>query len=59
MLLEGLFSMFTWAEMVEKVLNNEQEPLGMLGWQIWEGCLEFACRAVVSMVLRAVVCDGY
>lgn len=43
--------MFTSAEMVEKVLNNEQEPLGMLGWQIWEVCLEFACRAVV--------CDGY
>lgn len=51
--------MFISAEMVEKILCNEQELLGMLGSQIWDVCIEFACRPVVGMVLRAVVCDGY
>lgn len=51
--------MFTSAEMVEKILYNEQELLWMLGSQIWDVCLKFSCRPVVGMVLRAVVCDGY
>lgn len=56
-LLRRLSSMSTSAEMVEKALYNEQD--GMLGSQIWDVCLKFACRPVVGMVLRAVVCDGY
>lgn len=58
-MLLGRLSMFTSAEMVEKILYDEQELLGMLGSQIWDVCLKFACTPVVSMVLRAVVCDGY
>lgn len=45
--------------MVEMILYNEQEFLGMLGSWIWDVCLKFACGPVVGMVLRAVVSDGY
>lgn len=48
------------AEMVEKLLYNEQEVFGMkLGLQIWDVFLKFACRPLVGIVLRAVVWKGY